>query len=89
MYTPLLVTGCRRGCTTSYQASRSVQEKGGCIFKTRMYPEQLTITMAKELTDFGFKGLTSALEVKEIMDKLVFHLLMLVFSIGGVNKYKT
>ena len=36
-----------------------------------MYPEQLTIPMAKELTDFGFKGLSSAVEVKEIMDKII------------------
>jgi putative YphP/YqiW family bacilliredoxin len=48
-----------------------------------MYPEQLTIPMAKELTDFGFKGLTSANEVKEIMDKKEGTVLVVVNSVCG------
>ena len=48
-----------------------------------MYPEHLTIPMAKELTDFGFKSLVSAAEVKEILDLKEGSVLVVVNSVCG------
>ena len=33
-----------------------------------MYPVELTIPMSKDLTDFGFQGLTSPQEVKNTIE---------------------
>ena len=48
-----------------------------------MYPEQLTAPMARELTDFGFRGLNSAAEVKEIMDAKEGTVLVVINSVCG------
>ncbi len=48
-----------------------------------MYPEHLTAPMAKELTDFGFKGLQSASEVNEILEKKNGTVLLVVNSVCG------
>ena len=48
-----------------------------------MYPEHLTAPMAKELTDFGFKSLISAAEVKEILDPKEGTVLIIINSVCG------
>ena len=48
-----------------------------------MYPVELTIPMAKDLTDFGFESLTTAEEVNEAMEQKEGTLLMVVNSVCG------
>jgi putative YphP/YqiW family bacilliredoxin len=48
-----------------------------------MYPVELTIPMAKDLTDFGFQGLTSAQEVKNTIENTEGTLLLVVNSVCG------
>jgi len=48
-----------------------------------MYPIELVIPMAKDLTDFGFKGLESAQEVSEILDSKEGTTLVVVNSVCG------
>ncbi len=48
-----------------------------------MYPVELTIPMAKDLTDFGFQGLTSAQEVKTTIENTEGTLLLVVNSVCG------
>lgn len=48
-----------------------------------MYPVELTIPMAKDLTDFGFESLTSPAEVKDILDSHEGTLLLVVNSVCG------
>jgi putative YphP/YqiW family bacilliredoxin len=48
-----------------------------------MYPEHLTAPMAKELVDFGFKSLTNASEVKEVLDVNTGTVLVVVNSVCG------
>ncbi len=48
-----------------------------------MYPEHLTAPMAKELVDFGFKSLTNASEVKEVLDAQTGTVLVVVNSVCG------
>jgi len=48
-----------------------------------MYPPELVAPMSKELTDNGFKGLTTAEEVKEILDKKEGTTLVVVNSVCG------
>ncbi len=48
-----------------------------------MYPVELTIPMAKDLTDFGFVGLKSSEEVKTLIDKKEGTLLLVVNSVCG------
>ncbi len=48
-----------------------------------MYPVELTIPMAKDLTDFGFKGLTSPQEVKDTIENTPGTLLLVVNSVCG------
>lgn len=48
-----------------------------------MYPVELTIPMAKDLTDFGFKGLKSAPEVKSTIENTKGTLLLVVNSVCG------
>jgi len=48
-----------------------------------MYPVELTIPMSKDLTDFGFKGLTSPQEVSEILDKSNGTAMVVVNSVCG------
>jgi putative YphP/YqiW family bacilliredoxin len=48
-----------------------------------MYPRELTIPLAKDLTDFGFEGLTSPEEVSEILDKKDGTVLLVVNSVCG------
>ncbi len=48
-----------------------------------MYPVELTIPMAKDLTDFGFKGLTSPQEVKQTIENTPGTLLLVVNSVCG------
>ena len=48
-----------------------------------MYPVELTIPMAKDLTDFGFKGLKSPQEVKETIENTSGTLLLVVNSVCG------
>ena len=48
-----------------------------------MYPVELTIPMAKDLTDFGFVGLKSPSEVQELLDKTDGTVLLVVNSVCG------
>ena len=48
-----------------------------------MYPEHLTAPMAKELVDFGFKSLTNASEVKEVLDVNTGTVLVVINSVCG------
>lgn len=48
-----------------------------------MYPVELTIPMAKDLTDFGFVGLTTSQDVKSEIDKKEGTLLIVVNSVCG------
>lgn len=48
-----------------------------------MYPRELTDPIARDLTDFGFKGLTDASEVTEYLDKEDGTVLVVVNSVCG------
>ncbi|MEE9373689.1 MAG: BrxA/BrxB family bacilliredoxin [Saprospiraceae bacterium] len=48
-----------------------------------MYPVELTIPMAKELTEFGFKGLQSAQEVSSAIENSEGTSLLVVNSVCG------
>jgi putative YphP/YqiW family bacilliredoxin len=48
-----------------------------------MYPIELTTPIAKDLTDFGFQGLTSTTEVDEVLDKKEGTVLLVVNSVCG------
>ena len=48
-----------------------------------MYPVELTIPMAKDLTDFGFEGLKSETEVRDIIEGQKGTLLLVVNSVCG------
>ncbi|MGB4960647.1 MAG: BrxA/BrxB family bacilliredoxin [Saprospiraceae bacterium] len=48
-----------------------------------MYPPELTIPIAKDLTDFGFEALTTATEVKKLLDQPQGTVLMVVNSVCG------
>ncbi len=48
-----------------------------------MYPKELVIPIAKDLTDFGFQGLESPNEVKELLDKRDGTVLLVVNSVCG------
>lgn len=48
-----------------------------------MYPAELTIPMAKDLTDFGFEGLKSAQEVEQAINKTEGTTLLVVNSVCG------
>jgi putative YphP/YqiW family bacilliredoxin len=48
-----------------------------------MYPQELTIPIAKDLTDFGFEGLTTAEAVDAVMKDQKGTLLLVVNSVCG------
>ena len=48
-----------------------------------MYPAELTAPMAKDLTEHGFRGLTSPEEVSEVLDKKEGTVLVVVNSVCG------
>lgn len=48
-----------------------------------MYPAELTAPMSKDLTDFGFEGLTSAEEVDHILNQKEGTVLLVVNSVCG------
>ena len=48
-----------------------------------MYPPELTAPIAKDLTDFGFKGLTSTEDVTTLLDKKEGTVLLVVNSVCG------
>ena len=48
-----------------------------------MYPPELVAPMSKDLTDFGFKELTSAKEVSAILDQKEGTVLVIVNSVCG------
>lgn len=48
-----------------------------------MYPVELTIPMAKDLTDFGFRGLKDSQEVTNLLDNHEGTLLLVVNSVCG------
>lgn len=48
-----------------------------------MYPREFTIPLAKDLTDFGFQGLTSPEEVTSVLDKKEGTVLLVVNSVCG------
>jgi putative YphP/YqiW family bacilliredoxin len=48
-----------------------------------MYPVELTIPMAKDLTDFGFHGLKTAEEVSQVLDNKEGTVLVVVNSVCG------
>jgi putative YphP/YqiW family bacilliredoxin len=48
-----------------------------------MYPQELTLPLSKDLTDFGFEGLTSPSEVAEVLDKKEGTVLLVVNSVCG------
>ena len=48
-----------------------------------MYPEHLTAPMAKELTDYGFRGLLNGVEVREALDSKEGSALIIVNSVCG------
>lgn len=48
-----------------------------------MYPKELTTPIAKDLTDFGFEGLTTAAEVDAVMQDQKGTLLLVVNSVCG------
>jgi putative YphP/YqiW family bacilliredoxin len=48
-----------------------------------MYPIELTTPISKDLTDFGFSGLTDANEVTEVLDKTQGTTLLVVNSVCG------
>jgi len=48
-----------------------------------MYPDQLTMPMTKDLTDFGFVSLTTAEEVDDVMNNQKGTFLLVVNSVCG------
>lgn len=48
-----------------------------------MYPIELVTPMAKDLTDFGFRGLTTPSEVEEVMNDMQGTALVVVNSVCG------
>jgi putative YphP/YqiW family bacilliredoxin len=48
-----------------------------------MYPRELTTPLSKDLTDFGFVGLTSPDEVSDLLDKKEGTVLLVVNSVCG------
>lgn len=48
-----------------------------------MYPEELTIPMTKDLTDFGFNALTTSEEVDSVLGKEEGSVLVVVNSVCG------
>ncbi|NND33663.1 MAG: BrxA/BrxB family bacilliredoxin, partial [Saprospiraceae bacterium] len=48
-----------------------------------MYPLELVAPMAKDLTDYGFEGLTSASQVDELMENQEGTMLLVVNSVCG------
>jgi putative YphP/YqiW family bacilliredoxin len=48
-----------------------------------MYPAQLTIPMAKDLTDFGFESLTTPEDVEQVLDSQEGTTLLVVNSVCG------
>lgn len=48
-----------------------------------MYPSELVKPLAKDLTDFGFKGLNTAAEVEEAMENAKGTFLLVVNSVCG------
>ncbi len=48
-----------------------------------MYPPELTAPMAKDLTDFGFRGITSPEEVEQIIKNPEGSVLVVVNSVCG------
>lgn len=48
-----------------------------------MYPAELTIPMAKDLTDFGFEGLQSATDVDNVLTNMQGTALVVVNSVCG------
>lgn len=48
-----------------------------------MYPEEFTIPLAKDLTDFGFDGLTNASEVSDVLENKEGTVLLVVNSVCG------
>lgn len=48
-----------------------------------MYPIELTIPMAKDLTDFGFEGLKTSEEVKNLIENKEGTVLVVVNSVCG------
>ena len=48
-----------------------------------MYPVELTIPMAKDLTDFGFESLQTPEQVQEILDESEGTVLLVVNSVCG------
>ena len=48
-----------------------------------MYPVELTIPMARDLTDFGFEGLSTPREVSDVLDQKEGTVLLVVNSVCG------
>ena len=48
-----------------------------------MYPEELVIPMAKDLTDFGFESVKTPEEVQEVLDNKEGTVLLVVNSVCG------
>jgi putative YphP/YqiW family bacilliredoxin len=48
-----------------------------------MYPEHLVAPMSKDLTDFGFDGLTTPEEVSQLLDNQEGTLLLVINSVCG------
>jgi len=48
-----------------------------------MYPQELTIPMSKDLTDFGFSSLTTVDEVENVLEKSEGTTLVVVNSVCG------
>ncbi len=48
-----------------------------------MYPVEFTIPLAKDLTDFGFDGLTNAGEVSDVLENKEGTVLLVVNSVCG------
>ena len=48
-----------------------------------MYPIELTTPMAKDLTDFGFEGLSTAEQVDDVLGKTEGTVMMVVNSVCG------
>jgi putative YphP/YqiW family bacilliredoxin len=53
------------------------------LYLKNMYPPELTLPLSKDLTDFGFEGLTSPSEVAEVLDKKEGTVLLVVNSVCG------
>lgn len=48
-----------------------------------MYPAELTIPMAQDLTSFGFKSLTNAAEVNDVLENTEGTVLVVINSVCG------